>query len=94
MSLSIGVLLVILALVAFVLAAIGWTWRKLDLIAIGLALLTASIVLPGLSHLGVRTLLLVVALIAFVAAAVGWRYKKVNLIAVGLAFWALTYIVG
>ena len=93
MSLSIGVLLVILAFIAFVLAAIGWSWRKLDLIAIGLALLTASIVLPLLSRFGLKTLVLVLALIAFVAAAAGWRYRKVNLIAVGLGLFTLSYIV-
>ena len=94
MSLSIGVLLVVVALVVFILAAIGWTWRKTDLIAVGLALLTAALLIPALSHLGVRTLILLLAFLAFVAAAVGWRYRKVNLIATGLALWALTYIVG
>ena len=42
MSLSIGVLLVILALIAFILAAIGWTYRKINLIAVGLALWTLT----------------------------------------------------
>ena len=50
MSLSIGVLLVILALIAFILAAIGWTYRKTDLIAVGLALLTLSVLIPRLSR--------------------------------------------
>ena len=93
MSLSFSVILVILALVAFVLAAIGWTYRKTDLIAIGLALWSLSILISRLSHISPGTILLLVAFLAFVAAAVGWRYRKVNLIAVGLAAWALTYLV-
>jgi hypothetical protein len=93
MSLSFSVILVILAVVAFALAAIGWTYRKTDLIAIGLALWSLSILITRLSHLSIGTLLLLVAFLAFVAAAVGWRYRKVNLIAVGLAAWALTYVV-
>jgi len=93
MSLSIGVVLVILAFVAFVLAAIGWTYRKTDLLAIGLALLSLSILIPRLSHLTIGAILLLVAFLAFVAAAIGWRYRKINLIAVGLAAWALTFIV-
>ena len=90
---SIGVVLVILAFVAFVLAAIGWTYRKTDLLAIGLALLSLSILIPRLSHLTIGAILLLVAFLAFVAAAIGWRYRKINLIAVGLAAWALTFIV-
>jgi hypothetical protein len=93
MSLSIGVLLVILALIAFILAAIGWTWRKTDLIAIGLALWSLSILIPRLSHLSLGTLILLLAFLAFVGAAIGWRYRKINLIAVGLALWVLTNLV-
>lgn len=93
MSLSIGVLLVILALIAFILAAIGWSWRKTDLIAIGLALWSLSILIPRLSHLSLGTLILLLAFLAFVGAAVGWRYRKINLIAVGLALWVLTNLV-
>jgi hypothetical protein len=94
MSLSIGLLLVILALIAFILAAIGWTWRKTDLIAVGLALWSLSILIPRLSHLSLGTVILLLAFLAFVAAVVGWRYRKVNLIAIGLALWTLTYVVG
>lgn len=93
MNLSIGVLLVILALVAFILAAIGWTWRKTDLIAVGLALLSLSFLIARITHLSLGTLILLLAFLAFVAAAVGWRYRKINLIATGLALWTLTYIV-
>ena len=92
MSLSIGVLLVILALIAFILAAIGWTYRKTDLIAVGLALLTLSVLIPRLSHIGLGALILLLAFLAFVAAAVGWRYRKINLIAVGLALWVLSVV--
>ena len=86
-------LLILLGAVAFVLAAIGWTYRKTDLIAIGLALWSLSILISRLSHLSLGTILLLVAFLAFVAAAVGWRYRKVNLIAIGLAAWTLTYLV-
>jgi hypothetical protein len=83
---------VVLALIAFVVAAIGWTWRKTDLIAIGLALWSLSELLGRLSNITVNTILLLLAFIAFVAAAVGYRYRKVNLIAVGLALWMLSLI--
>ncbi len=94
MTLNLSVLLVIVALVAFVLAAIGWTWRKTDLIAVGLALVSLSFLVSRLSHLSLSTIILLLAFIAFVAAAVGWRYRKINLIATGLALWALSLIVG
>jgi uncharacterized Tic20 family protein len=93
MSLSLSVVLVILALVAFVLAAIGWSYRKVDLIAIGLALWSLSFLISRLSHLSLSVVLLVLAFLAFVAAAAGWRYRKVNLIAIGLALWALSVLV-
>jgi hypothetical protein len=92
MSLSLSTLLVVLALIAFVVAAIGWTWRKTDLIAIGLALWSLSLLLDRLSNITVNTILLLLAFIAFVAAAFGYRYRKVNLIAVGLALWMLSLI--
>jgi hypothetical protein len=37
---------VILAFVAFVLAAIGWKYKKVGLIGVGLALWVASILVP------------------------------------------------
>src|SRR5437868_12063641 len=92
MSLSFNIF-IILALIAFVLAATGWTYRKTDLIAIGLALWALSILVGHLSSITVSTVLLVIAFIAVVAAAIGWRYRKVNLIAVGLALWMLSLIV-
>ena len=88
-----SVIIAVLALVAFVLAAIGWSYRKTDLIAVGLALWSLSFLIARLSHLGISTIVLLLAFLAFVAAAVGWRYRKINLIAVGLALWALSQIV-
>ena len=57
MSLSLSTLLVVLALIAFVVAAIGWTWRKTDLIAIGLALWSLSELIGRLSNITVSTIL-------------------------------------
>ena len=91
---SISTLLVILALIAFVIAAIGFSYKKLDLIAIGLALWSLSELIGRLSHLTIASILLLLAFIAFVAAAIGWRYRKVNLIAVGLALWMLSLVIG
>jgi hypothetical protein len=85
-------LLLVVALIAFVIAAIGWTWRKTDLIAIGLALWALADLIGRLSNLTINTLLVLLAFIAFVAAAIGWRYRKINLIAVGLALWMLSMI--
>ena len=93
MSLTLTVVLYILALIAFVLAALGWTWRKTDLIAIGLALWTLALLIGGgFSSISVGTIVLLLAFLAFVAAAVGWRYRKLNLIAVGLALYMLSLI--
>ena len=94
MNLSIGVLLIILALVAFVIAAAGLTWRKTDFIAVGLALFTLSFLISRISHLSIGTLILLLSFLAFVAAAIGWKYRKVNLIAAGLALYTLSLIVG
>jgi hypothetical protein len=90
---SFSTLLVILALVAFVVAAIGWSYKKTDLIAIGLALWSLSILINQLSHLTLSTILLLLAFVAFVAAAIGWKYRKVSLIAVGLALWMLSIVI-
>jgi hypothetical protein len=89
---NISTLLVILALIAFVVAAIGFGWKKTDLIAIGLALWALSLLLGMLSSINIHTILMLLAFIAFVAAAVGYRYRKVNLIAVGLAIWMLSLV--
>jgi hypothetical protein len=92
MTLSLTVVLYILALIAFVLAALGWKWRKTEMIAVGLALWSLSILIGRLSSLSLGTVVLLLAFLAFVAAAVGWRYRKINLIAVGLALWVLSLI--
>jgi hypothetical protein len=93
MSFGLSALLVIAALIAFVLAAIGLSYRKTDLLAIGLALWALSGLIGRLSSINVNTLLLLLAFLAFVAAAIGWRYRKINLIAVGLALWMLSLII-
>ena len=89
---SFPTLLEILALVAFVLAAIGWSWRKTDLIAIGLALWSLAVLIPRLGGITPSTVVLLLAFVAFVAAAIGYRYRKINTIAVGLALWVLSIL--
>ncbi len=93
MTFGLSTVLIILALIAFVLAAIGFSYRKTDLIAVGLALWSVSILIARLSSINVSTLLLLLAFLAFVGAAVGWRYRKLNLIAIGLALWMLSLII-
>ena len=90
---NITLILEVLALVAFVLAAIGLSYRKIDLIAVGLALWSLSLLIGRLSHLNLSAILLLLAFLAFVASAVGWRYRKLNLIAIGLALWVLSLLV-
>ena len=89
---SISTILVIIALIVFVLAAIGFGWKKTDLIAVGLALWALSQVIDHLSSLNIHTILLILAFIAFVLAAIGYKYRKVSLIAVGLALWMLSLV--
>lgn len=86
-------LLQIVALIVFVLAAIGWGYKKIDLIAIGLGLWVLSDLINRLSNLSLSTILLILAFVAFVLAAVGWGYKKVGLIGVGLALWAASVLI-
>ncbi|HSS94186.1 MAG TPA: hypothetical protein VLR46_09365 [Candidatus Dormibacteraeota bacterium] len=90
---SLSTLLLIVALVVFVVAAIGWTYKKTDLIAVGLAVWSLAELIGRLSNLSLSTILLILAFIAFVLAAVGWRYKKVGLIGVGLALWVASAVV-
>ena len=90
---SLSEILLIVALIVFIVAAIGWSWKKVDLIAIGLALWSLSeLVSRGLSSLSLSTILLILAFIAFVLAAIGWKYKKIGLIAVGLALWMASIV--
>ena len=90
---SLNELLLIVALIVFVLAAVGWGFKKIDLIAIGLALWSLAELLGRLSSLTLSTILLILAFIAFVLAAVGWKYKKVGLLGVGLALWVASILV-
>jgi hypothetical protein len=85
-------LLEILALIAFVLAATGWTYRKTDLIAVGLALWSLAELITRLGSITISTVVLLLAFVAFVAAAIGWRYRKINLIAIGLALWMISLL--
>jgi hypothetical protein len=87
-------LLQIIALIVFVVAAIGLSYKKTDLIAGGLALWVLSeLVARGLGSLSLGLILLILAFIVFVLAAIGWGYKKVGLIAVGLALWAASVVI-
>jgi hypothetical protein len=92
---SLTTILLIIAFIAFVLAAIGWGYKKIDLIAIGLALWVLTEFISALDHLDLKIILLILAFIAFVLAAIGWGYKKVGLIGVGLALWvAADHLIG
>ena len=82
-----------LRLIVFIVAAIGITYKKSDLISAGLAIWVLSWLVDGrLNHLNLGTILLLLAFIVFVLAAIGWGYKKVGLIAVGLALWAAAVV--
>ena len=87
-------LLEILALIAFVIAAIGFTYKKTDLIGAGLALWSFAELITRLSTITLSTILLLLAFLAFVGAAIGWRYRKLSLVAVGLALWMLSILIG
>src|SRR5260370_7229344 len=79
-------LLQVIALIVFVVAAIGLSYKKTDLIAGGLALWVLSeLVARGLGSLSLGLILLILAFIVFVLGAIGWGYKKIGLIAVGPA---------
>jgi hypothetical protein len=90
---NITTLLLIVALIAFAVAAVGITYKKIDLIAIGLAAWALSGLIPHFSSLSLSTILLILAVVAFVLAAIGWRYRKIGLVAVGLALWMLSLLV-
>jgi hypothetical protein len=90
---SFTTLLLIIALILFVVAALGISYKKSDLIAAGLAVWVLSLLIDGrLTHLNLGTILLLLAFIAFVLAAIGWGYKKIGLIAVGLALWMASIV--
>lgn len=89
---SLSTLLLIIALIVFVVAAVGLSYKKADLIAVGLALWVLADLIGRLSNLSLSTILLILAFIAFVLAAIGWNYKKIGLIAVGLALWMASIV--
>ena len=91
---SIENILLIIAFIAFVLAAIGWGFKKVDLIAIGLAAWVLSFFIGNLGHLSLPIIFEILAFIAFVLAAIGWKYKKIGLIGVGLALWVGASLIG
>jgi hypothetical protein len=91
---SFAELLQIIALIVFVVAAIGLTYKKSDFVAAGLALWVLSeLVARGLGSLSLGLILLILAFIVFVLAAIGWGYKKIGMIAVGLALWAAAIVI-
>ena len=86
-------LLEILALIAFVVAATGFSYRKSDFLAGGLALWSLAVLIPLLSGgIHISTVVLILAFVVFVGAAIGWHYRKLNLIAIGLALWMVSLI--
>ena len=89
---SFSELLQIIALIVFIVAAIGFSYKKTDLIAVGLALWSLSELITRLSSITLSTILLILAFVAFLLAAVGWKYKKIGLIAVGLALWVASIV--
>ncbi len=90
---SLAEILLIIALIVFVVAAIGWSYGKTNLVCVGLALWSLSeLITRGLSSLTLSTILLILAFIAFVLGAIGWGYKKIGLIAVGLALWVASIV--
>ena len=90
---SFSELLLIIAFIVFVVAAIGLSFRKTDLIAVGLALWSLAELIPKLSGITLSVILLLLAFVAFVLAAIGWKYKKIGMIAVGLALWMASIVV-
>jgi hypothetical protein len=87
-------ILLIIAFIAFVLAAIGFGLKKVDLIAIGLAAWVLSFFIGDLGHFSLPIIFEILAFIAFVLAAIGWKYKKIGLIGVGLALWVGASLIG
>jgi len=87
-------ILLIVAFIAFVLAAIGFGFKKVDLIAIGLAAWVLSFFIGDLGHFSLPIIFEILAFIAFVLAAIGWKYKKIGLIGVGLALWVGASLIG
>ncbi len=94
MSLSTTVVLEIAALILFVLAATGLSYKKVDLLAAGLGLFVLTFLIPELSHITFSMLVLALSVIAFAATGAGWRYRKLNGIAISLALWMVSLLLG
>jgi hypothetical protein len=90
---SIENILLIVAFIAFVLAAIGFAFKKVEFIAIGLAAWSLSTFIGSLSNFTLAKILVILAFVAFVLASIGWKYKKVGLIGVGLALWVASLLI-
>jgi len=90
---SFSELLLIIAFIVFVVAAIGFSYKKTDLIAVGLALWSLADLIPRLSSINLSVIFLILAFVAFVLAAIGWKYRKIGMIAVGLALWMASIVV-
>src|SRR5260370_36491535 len=81
---SLSEILLIIALVVFIVAAIGWSYKKTDLVCVGLALWSLSeLITRGVSSLTLSTILFILAFIAFVLGAVGLGSKKIGLVPLG-----------
>jgi len=91
-GMSLSELLLIIALIVLVVASIGWSYKKTNLIAVGLALWVLADLIGRLSSLSLSTILLILAFIAFVLGAIGWGWRKVEMIAVGLALWLASIV--
>jgi hypothetical protein len=89
---SLWTVLEILALIAFVIAAIGFSYRKLDFIAAGLALWSLAELLQKVSNLSISVIVLILAFLVFVLAAIGWRRGRFSLVAAGLALWMVSLV--
>ena len=90
---SFSELLFIIAFIVFVVAAIGLSYKKTDLIAVGLALWSLAELIPHLSSISLSVIFQILAFVAFVLAAIGWKYRKIGMIAVGLALWMASIVV-
>jgi len=92
MNLTLSTLLTIAALIVFLVAAIGWAYKKTNLIAAGLALFVLSILVTYLppSQVSIGLIILFAAFVVLVVAAIGWRFRKINLLPIGLALWMLS----
>lgn len=90
---SVFLVLVILALVCFGLAAINVA-TAVNLVALGAALLTITLLLGAPLTLSVYTVLVIVALVCFLVATLQMIVTPVNLVALGFALLTVTLLLG